>query len=220
MCCVGTLGTLESLANDTPYFTLRRLIADNYELFAKGVGSFDGRGYMLTGDLCPTAKPLRRDFIEHVQAVGVAPIYLCVSGKWIERHAEDLEWLRSRGGIVWVNHSYDHYYDPKAPDTRNFLLRPGTDLRREILDAEQLMVENGLIPSPFFRYPGLISDARLSETLLAYGLIPLGSNAWIAKGEVPTDGSIVLVHVNGNEPEGLTLFRRWLANTSLVSSGF
>ena len=38
---------------------------------------------------------------------------------------------------------------------------------------------------------------------MAYGLIPVGSDAWLAKNEVPSAGSIVLVHGNGNEPVGV-----------------
>jgi len=34
-------------------------------------------------------------------------------------------------------------------------------------------------------------------------LIPVGSNAWLAKGEEPKDGSIILVHGNSNEHSGI-----------------
>ncbi|WP_063653705.1 hypothetical protein [Candidatus Arsenophonus triatominarum] len=37
------------------------------------------------------------------------------------------------------------------------------------------------------------------------GLIPIGSNAWLAKGEQPKSGSIVLIHGNGNEPAGIKI---------------
>ena len=67
------------------------------------------------------------------------------------------------------------------------------------------LIENGLLPSPFFRFPGLVSDRKLIEQLRALSLIPIGADAWLAKGETPHPGSIILVHANGNEPEGIRL---------------
>jgi hypothetical protein len=44
--------------------------------------------------------------------------------------------------------------------------------------------------------------------ITAYGLIPVGSDAWLAKNQKPQNGSIVLVHANGNEPYGIKQFFR------------
>jgi len=41
------------------------------------------------------------------------------------------------------------------------------------------------------------------EKLQQLSLIPIGSDAWLAKGEQPRPGSFVLVHGNGNEPAGI-----------------
>ena len=43
-------------------------------------------------------------------------------------------------------------------------------------------------------------------------LIPLGSDAWLAKGEAPRKGSFILVHGNGNEPKGVKLLLPILRN--------
>jgi hypothetical protein len=43
-----------------------------------------------------------------------------------------------------------------------------------------------------------------------YGLIPIGSDAWLAKGQPVHAGSIVLIHGNGNEPIGIEDFLRLL----------
>jgi hypothetical protein len=40
--------------------------------------------------------------------------------------------------------------------------------------------------------------------------VPVGSDAWLAKGQRPTEGSIVLVHGNGTEPIGVADFIRLL----------
>jgi hypothetical protein len=41
---------------------------------------------------------------------------------------------------------------------------------------------------------------------VALGLVPVGSDAWLAKNQRPGEGSIVLVHANGNEPLGVRRF--------------
>ena len=86
-------------------------------------------------------------------------------------------------------------------------LRQSSGIERDgqRVTAEQLLLENGLIPSPFFRFPGLVADGTLLARLRELSLIPLGSNAWLAKGEQPEDGSVILVHGNGNEPRGIEL---------------
>jgi hypothetical protein len=170
-------------------------------------------GFFLTADLCPSKKPLDRRSIEATAALPLktpVPIALMVSGLWIQRHEVDLAWLKEQDAkgrlrITWVNHSYAHRYDPAAPLERNFLLMAGTDFTAEVLSLESLLVENDLIPSPFFRFPGLVSDRRLIERLRELNLIPVGSSAWLAKGETPQPGGIILIHANGNEPDGVRL---------------
>jgi hypothetical protein len=58
------------------------------------------------------------------------------------------------------------------------------------------------------------NEAALSITQ-ELGLIPLGSNAWLNKGEKPQPGSIVLIHGNGNEPRGVHLFMKALEQKKL-----
>jgi hypothetical protein len=36
----------------------------------------------------------------------------------------------------------------------------------------------------------------------------VGSDAWLGKNQWPSEGSIVLVHANGNEPYGIARFMR------------
>ena len=92
----------------------------------------------------------------------------------------------------------------------NFLLEHGTDMNYEALEAEKLMLKNGLVPSVFFRFPGLVSDQQLVFKITGFGLIPIGSDAWLAKGQQPQAGSIVLIHGNGNEPVGVQDFIKLL----------
>lgn len=177
-------------------------------------------GISLTADLCPSHRPLDRRifttmFTEFKQVERPAPIALSVSGLWILHHQADLEWLkqlRNQGEIriTWVNHSYNHKVSKNAPLKENFLLEPGTDINYEVLATEQLMLKNGLVPSVFFRFPGLVSDQQLVYKITDFGLIPIGSDAWLAKGQQPNSGSIVLIHGNGNEPVGVEDFIKLL----------
>ncbi len=177
-------------------------------------------GISLTADLCPSHKPLDRriftDMITEFKKVEKpVPIALSVSGLWMLKHVTDIEWLkklRDSGEIrvTWVNHSYNHRVSATAPLKENFLLEPGTDMNVEVLSTEKLMLKNGLVPSCFFRFPGLVSDQQLVYKVTDYGLIPIGSDAWLAKGQQAQDGSIVLIHGNGNEPVGVADFIKLL----------
>jgi hypothetical protein len=170
-------------------------------------------GAFLTVDLCPSSRPFEREMFEAVARLpqkkdGPVPVAVCISGAWLSKHPAELAWLKEqettgRLAITWVNHSLTHPYDPKVPLDRTFLLTPGLDATREILETERLMLENGLTPSIFFRFPGLVAGGALLEKLRELSLVPLGADAWLAKGEVPTDGGIILVHGNGNEPAGI-----------------
>lgn len=168
-------------------------------------------GFFLTADLCPAKKPMDRAFFETTIALpqkSPVPVALMISGLWIQRHEADLAWLKDQIGarklaITWVNHSFTHPYDPTSPLDKNFLLMNKTEFTHEVLFLERLLLERDIIPSPFFRFPGLVSDRQLIESLRDLCLIPIGSNAWLAKGESPQAGSIILVHANGNEPEGI-----------------
>ena len=62
--------------------------------------------------------------------------------------------------MTWVNHSFHHRTDKHLPLNKNFLLEPGTDIETEVLGTEAKMLENGIVPSVFFRFPGLVSDKR------------------------------------------------------------
>lgn len=173
-------------------------------------------GISLTADLCPSHRPLdRRIFTDIIngfkQVEQPVPIALSVSGVWMKHHIEDLNWLKQLQAkreiyVTWINHSFNHRVSASAPLKTNFLLEPGTDINYEVLETEKLMLANGLLPSAFFRFPGLVSDRQLVYQITGFGLIPVGTDAWLAKGQQPQAGSIVLIHGNGNEPVGVTDF--------------
>ena len=173
-------------------------------------------GIDLTVDLCPSRRPLDRKlfialFKEFGRVEKPVPVAVSVTGVWMHEHPDDLAWLAALVdtgdlAITWVNHSFHHYASKTLPLTRNFLLEKGTDMHAEILLTELALLEKGLLPSVFFRFPGLISDSAIFLSVIRYGIIPIGSDAWLAKNQTPGPGSIVLVHANGNEPVGIKRF--------------
>ena len=177
-------------------------------------------GISLTADLCPSHKSLDRriftDIIAEFKKVEQpVPIALSVTGIWMRQHPQDLEWLKKLQAnreiyITWINHSFNHRVSPKLPLKENFLLEAGTNINYEVLETEMAMLKNGLMPSVFFRFPGLVSDKELVYQITDFGLIPVGTDAWLAKGQQPQAGSIVLIHGNGNEPVGVNDFIKLL----------
>jgi hypothetical protein len=170
-------------------------------------------GVFLTVDLCPSKRRFERELFEAAGALGTGapvPVAVAVTGVWLASHPEELSFLKGetaagRLAITWVNHSYHHPYEPRVPLEQNFLLTPGTDFTYEVLELERQLLARGLVPSPFFRFPGLVSDRATVRRLRELSLIPIGSDAWLAKGESPRQGSFILVHGNGNEPKGVKL---------------
>lgn len=207
----------------TPFITaLNRHTSHPHRLQNDGATAADLPlpGCILTVDLCPSQAPFEKGMFEALPRLpqkreGPVPVAIAVTGRWLETHPAELAWLadEARGGrlaITWVNHSWHHPYQPGTPLSTNFLLTPGTDLDAEVLRLEQALLERGLTPSVFFRFPGLVSNGRLIARLRELSLIPLGSNAWLAKGETPRPGSFILVHGNGNEPKGIRVLMELL----------
>ncbi len=141
--------------------------------FLQNAGLTHGRGPgdFVTGDLCPSQKPLARAFFTQLESAGPhVPVALSISGLWLVHHFDDFRWLvdqRNAGAldILWTDHTYHHPYRRKLPDDANFLLTKGVDPQEEILDTERLLIANGETPSLFFRFPGLISSDPLMQAV-------------------------------------------------------
>jgi hypothetical protein len=218
-CAPETISALRKRYRLTPY-AIALDKAEKTEARALDAGIVRGRprqsGIDLTADLCPSKLPLDRKFFtdlleRFLPEEKPVPIAIAVTGNWMFGHQEDLHWLKALQdsgelGITWINHSFNHRWYDSLPVKENFLVSKETDLDVEVLKTERKMLENGLTPSVFFRFPGLVSDSLIFKRITAYGLIPVGSDAWLAKNQSPHNGSIVLVHANGNEPYGIKRF--------------
>lgn len=179
-------------------------------------GSPKIKGVTLTVDLCPSRKPMDRVIFtsliaEFNKTERPVPVAISITGRFMAAHKDDFNWLMKlvKSGdisITWVNHTFSHRFNPKAPLKRNFLLEPNTDLNFEILETEKALLQQQVIFSIFFRFPGLVSNHEVVDKVTEYGLIPIGSDAWLAKGQPVHEGSILLIHGNGNEPLGVRDF--------------
>jgi len=195
---------------------IHRTFLDNAGLTHGGAGG----GYF-TGDLCPSRKPMDRAFLATLEGQAT-PIALSISGLWLKHHFADYRWLLDQQAegdfaITWINHTYTHPYRKGVVQSANFLLTPGVDADFEILQTERLLIANGQTPSLFFRFPGLVSSSPLMQAVRRHHLISLGADAWLALNERPRDGSIILVHPNGNEELGLKIYRKDAAKGALPS---
>jgi hypothetical protein len=204
---------------NTPYIqAILKAQKQSFSLEDSGIshGFPKEKGITLTIDLCPSHKPLDRiiftTLISEFKKIEIpVPIALSITGRFMLTHSEDLVWIEGliKSGeitVTWINHTYNHHFNPKTSLATNFLLEPNTDLSFEILGTEIALLQRRLLFSTFFRFPGLVSNHELITKVTQYGLIPIGSDAWLAKGQAVHSGSIVLIHGNGNEPIGVSDF--------------
>lgn len=207
--------TAQELQN-TPYIkSLARYTSSSYILQNYGLieAEYPVKGMLLTIDMCPSSKPFEEDFFKSLLALAdqtqrPIPIAISMSGLWMIKHPSEFQWLinkkiQNKLAITWVNHSFSHIYYPDLPLEHNFMLARPTDFENEVLETEKILLQNNQLPSVFFRFPGLVSNKILVLKLRELGLIPIGSNAWLAKNEEPSNGSIILVHGNSNEHQGI-----------------
>lgn len=175
--------------------------------------------FVLTVDMCPSSRAWDVDFFEWLVALSDVrgepiPVGIAMTGYWAERHgtwfARLAAWQADgKLDITWIDHSYTHARnaDGTGQDLR-FLTAPGTDIAAEAERFEALMLSTGQMASPFFRFPGLTHDVATRGAVNDLNLFALDGNAWIAKGQPPRDGAVILVHANGNERVGIDGFFR------------
>ena len=208
-----------SIFKESNYFKILSLFKNKhgYQNIGLKSGFENNKKVYLSADFCPSSKKgFEKEFIQNFIKNGNKNIAIAFTGKWIEKHPQSFNWLLEKNkkgelGILWVNHSYNHRYKPGFDIKHNFLLLEGTDFEKEILENEKIILSYGEKFSPFFRFPGLVSDEKLRKKLIEkYSLIPLAANAWLAKGEKPKNESIILVHANKNEHRGIVLGEKFL----------
>ncbi len=181
-------------------------------------GAFGGDApdrFVVTVDMCQSSRAWEQGLFEDLVALGTAigepiPVGIAMTGRWATAHPRELAklvaWAASDAlAITWIDHSYNHpVKDARGEYT--FMTDPNVDLRTEVLRLEVLLLSQRVMPSPFFRFPGLTHNETRLAQVNALGLLALDANAWLAKGEEIRDGRVVLLHGNGNERVGIEMF--------------
>ena len=198
------------------FLSFNILSADNF--YNQGLVRSDNLDAVyITIDMCPSSLGINVSLFESIiklskQKKQTIPIAIAISGKWINKYPQHLQYLKQLEKdkiikITWINHGYHHYYNPNLLDQKNFMLHNKSKAEDDILKNQKLMEANDIIPSRFFRFPGLISDDDLLDLLNKHNLIPVGASAWLAKnnGKIK-GGDIILIHGNGNEALGVNYF--------------
>lgn len=197
---------------------------------ACGNGASLARKLVLTVDFCWSLHSYEEKLLKSIERAakarprGAHPV-LFLSGRWIEQHPTEMQALvemklsTPRFDPIWANHSWVH---PKNPPFMN-AYSPET-LRDDTLRVERSLLEWGLAPSVYYRFPGLVHDAVRLHSILDLDLFPIDSDAWMAlvgktnpndatatlAFRLPAPGSIALVHGNGNETEGIPVLTKWM----------
>jgi len=190
----------------------------SFNLHNGGLKNGNTESVYLTVDLCPSSKkdPFELEIIKEFIRKGHKHIAFAVSGKWFIKNEKYVNWIKEQItkknlNVIWINHTFNHFYSKRLPLEKNFLLKDGTDIFYEITEVEKLLIKNNITPSIFIRFPGLIANYNLRRDIaFNYFLIAIGSDAWLAKNQKISPGSIILIHGNKNEPKGIKIFKEIL----------
>lgn len=172
--------------------------------------------FAVTIDMCQSSRAWEAGLFDWLRALSAkleapVPVGIALTGLWSHRHPDDFEKLlawQDEGvlDITWIDHSFHHQLSKDAAGRYHFLTAADIDFPSEVAQLETLLLAHGRVPSVLFRFPGLTHDAtRLAQTN-DLSLFALDANAWIAKGQPIVDGGVVLLHGNGNEAIGVTMF--------------
>jgi hypothetical protein len=190
--------------------------------------------FALTIDMCQSRRAWDKRLFEWAVNLSTriakpVPIGVAMTGGWAKAHPAELEqitaWERAgKLAITWINHSSTHplHCLDDACRRAEFLTNASVDFDEEVFGLERTLLARGIVPSPIFRFPGLIHDQRRLDELARLSLLPLDADGWIAKGQGIKSRAVVLVHGNGNEPEGINGFFRQVedpARAAALGSG-
>jgi hypothetical protein len=197
----------------------RTVLNEPKSIINRGLKNGFKDAYTLTIDMCPSSKKgFELDLFRTLMtSQKTSPVTISMTKKWAIHHPDEFKKLKAwddqnKLDITWMNHGSSHPYRPNVPIENNFINLEGVDFEKEVLDNEKFLIQEGRVPSVFYRFAGLVSNEKDFKYLIKeLGLIPIGSRAWLAKGEKVQKGSIVLVHGNRNEPLGVKL---WLKSQS------
>ena len=173
--------------------------------------------------MCQSSKPTEDRLFDRLKELSAVeqrpiPVGIAMTAVWARKHKSDFDKLIELSNqkfieITWIDHSFHHVLAKQADGSYLFMTDPTVDLNREVLELEKFLIEQGKLPSPLFRFPGLTYNEKRLKSLKSLSLYALDSNMWIAKIDLKkgaeaqglvTAGNVILVHGNGNEALGIT----------------
>jgi len=136
---------------------------------------------------------------------------ICVQGNKLLQHKLEIAWLQSQEKtgkvkLYWVNHGSGLWGRTKMGWATDALMSPDADIVAEVFDTEKQLLSMGLAPSVFYYVPGWVTDSQISQELIDFGLIPLGSDDAFAKAEQNKLGKLSFVSELGRVVESEALF--------------
>jgi len=194
--------------SDLPYFQL--LVQSKKKPIERINHQGRDQRMVLSLDFCPSNQETELNFLESLpNSFNEVSWIAFLSGRWMESHLQDLHRLRlldltDQQKIIFANHSYQHLAFPP------FMADLSVDFESDVLRNEEVFLKFGLVPSVFYRFPGLQYNQQRLDSLRQLGYIAISSQAWLAKKQLPVSGSIILLHGNGNERQGINSFQKYL----------
>lgn len=100
---------------------------------------------------------------------------------------------------------HTHFYDRTYRIEKTLCCIKVPTFKPRFKRSEQRLIEKGVTPSIFFRFPGLIADEGLMRALRErYFLIPFPPMRG-SQNQRLENGSLILIHGNKNEPLGIDI---------------
>lgn len=181
-----------------------RPYGSSYESFSKE----SNKNIVLTTDLCPTPNDFDRQFYSNLQSISTnyavkIPVVVFISGGWVKNHSNQLTYIKKSGlDVIAGNHTYHHDILTNRESLKRFT--------GELTNTEVILLENGVLPSYLFRYPGLVYHKEYMKELGTLSLVSVNANVWM--GTKAKNWGILLVHSNGCASSEVRIFSKFLKN--------
>jgi peptidoglycan/xylan/chitin deacetylase (PgdA/CDA1 family) len=166
------------------------------------------KNIVLTTDLCPTGNDYDSQFYSNLVSLRKdrlmsVPLVIFFSGRWVKNHSSQLASIKGAGlDFIAGNHTYSHkILDGRNTDAGNFTA--------ELTNTETVLLENGILPSFFFRYPGLVYNKTAMDVLDKLSMTAVNANVWM--GTKARNWGILLVHSNGCASSEVRVFATYTA---------
>ncbi len=162
---------------------------------------------ILTTDLCPIRTNYNWDFFTELISYQKKhnihiPLVIFFTGRWIQSNPASFQQIRKSGlPFIAGNHTFSHHILKDKYTVAEF--------EKDVLKNETVLLEKGILPSPFFRFPGLKYQLPYLQALDRMSLLPVDVAIWMGQKVIP-DWGVILVHSNGVENVEVQRLKKYL----------